>query len=135
MITCPDQQLSIDMDMFWALADNKMRLQHFFIKWLTEHYSGIQPLYFGGAHPDDIASCVKIVNGCITLDRLLKCDHEEADDRILFYVSHAIKVDRYQKIVIASPDTVSSFRLSTTSADTVSSFRLSTTSADGSFLN
>ena len=92
IITFPDQQLPIDMDMF-------------FIKWLTEHYSGNQPLYFGGAHPDDIASCVKIVNGCITLDRLLKCDHEEADDRILFHVSHAIKVDRYQKIVIASPDT------------------------------
>ena len=52
MITCPDQQLPIDMDMFWALADNKIQLQQFFIKWLTGHYSGNQPLYFGGAHPD-----------------------------------------------------------------------------------
>ena len=37
--------------------------------------------------------------------RLLKCEHEEADDRIMYHISHAVKVDRYQRAVVALADT------------------------------
>ena len=38
----------------------------------------------------------------MTQDHLLKIDHEEADDWI---VSHAVKVDKFPKAVIASSNT------------------------------
>ena len=37
--------------------------------------------------------------------RLLKCDHEEADDRLMFHIVHVGKVDRYKKIIISAADT------------------------------
>ena len=35
---------------------------------------------------------------------LLKCDHEEADDRMMFHTNHVIKVENYKNLVIASGD-------------------------------
>ena len=37
--------------------------------------------------------------------RLLKCDHKEADDRMMFHADHAIKFENYKNLVIASGDT------------------------------
>ena len=34
--------------------------------------------------------------------RLLKCDHEEADGRTMFYINHTVTVECFQKIVVAS---------------------------------
>ena len=105
MIANSEQQLTIEMDMFWALDGNKMQLQQFFINWVIEHYSSSKPLYLGGAHPDYITSCVKIIDDTVRQDRLLKCHHEEADDCIFFHVSHGIIVYKYKKVVITWPDT------------------------------
>ena len=52
-----------------------------------------------------MTSCVLLSNGHITLERLVKCDHEEADARILFHVNHGIKVEKCRSVIIASPDT------------------------------
>ena len=35
----------------------------------------------------------------------MKCGHEEADNRILFHINHAIKDENYKRIIVASPDT------------------------------
>ena len=35
----------------------------------------------------------------------MKCGHEEADNRVLFHINHAIKDENYTKIIVASPDT------------------------------
>ena len=35
---------------------------------------------------------------------LLRCTHNKADDRIMFHLSHGVKVDKFKSIVIASPD-------------------------------
>ena len=40
-----------------------------------------------------------------SLEPLLLCYHEEADDRLMYHANHAIKVDRISKIIIASSDT------------------------------
>ena len=92
-ITRFDQPLPVDMDKFWSLNENKVNFQQFFIKWVKETYSNSESVYLGGSHVDNMTSCVLLSNGLITLERLLKCDHEEADDRILFHVNHGVKVE------------------------------------------
>ena len=44
----------------------------------------------------------KISNGIREDVRLLKCDDEEADDRIMYHISHAVTVQNCEKIVVAS---------------------------------
>ncbi len=103
-----DQPLPVDMDSFWASPDNKVRLQQFFIKWLTEiilHNQDCKAVYLGGSHVTDLTVCMKLVDGKEHSERLLKCDHEEADDRIMFHVNHAVVVDKFQRVVVASSDT------------------------------
>ena len=40
----------------------------------------------GGAHPEDVTSCVRVSNCNIFLERLQKCDRKEADDRSLLTI-------------------------------------------------
>ena len=74
----------------------------FFIDWLTKNYSEIIPVCLTGSHHGQITSYFKLSDGILTQDHLLKCDHEYADDRIMFHVNHAVKVDRFSKFLIAS---------------------------------
>ena len=97
--------LPIDMDKFWDSASNKMQLEQIFIEWIMTSYKGSIPWFLEGAHKGDITSCVMISNGEVSFQPILRCDHEEADDRILFHANHAIKVNDFKKIIIASPDT------------------------------
>ena len=62
-------------------------------------------LYLGGSHPVNMNSCLRISGNESSLEPLLLCYHEEADDRLMYHVNHAIKVDRISKIIIASSDT------------------------------
>ena len=62
-------------------------------------------IYLGGAHPDDITGCLNITGKSVVQHSLLKCDHEEADDQMMFHVNHAIKAENYKNLVIASGDT------------------------------
>ena len=96
--------LPVNMDRFWAPSNNKMQLQKIFIKWMTDTYNGATPVYLGGANYDDMTSCLKISNSQVSQQPLLKCNHEEADDRILFHVNHGVRIAGFSKIVIASPD-------------------------------
>ena len=45
------------------------------------------------------------MNHSVSMERLLECSHEEADDRIMFHVNHAVKIGNFCSIAIASPDT------------------------------
>ena len=87
--------MPVDIDKFWSLNENKINFQQFFIKSVKETYSNSEPVYLGGSYVDDMTSCVLLSNGHITLERLLKCDHDEADDRILFHVNHGVKVENF----------------------------------------
>ena len=62
-------------------------------------------MFLGGANKDDMTSCYKLMDGNISAQPLLKCFHEEADDRMIFHANHTVKVENYSKIIIASPDT------------------------------
>ena len=57
----------------------------------------------GGSIKEDITSCLKVFRGCSSTEEVLKCTHEEADDRIFFHVNDGIKRDNFTKIVVASP--------------------------------
>ena len=87
------------------VSENKIKFQQFFIDWLTKYSSETILLYLGGSYLRGITSRFKLSDGILTQDYLLKCDHEEADDRIMFLVNHAVKVDKFSKVVIASSDT------------------------------
>ena len=39
------------------------------------------------------------------MEPLLKCSHEEADDRILFHLSQGVKIGKFCNVIIDSPDT------------------------------
>ena len=80
-------------------------MKRVFISWILENYKGSRPIFLGGANKDDTTSCILVSNGIARQQKLLKCNHEEANDRMLFHRNHAIKVGNFKKIVIASPDT------------------------------
>ena len=78
-----DQPLPVDMNRFWSSTTNKVRLQQFFINWVCENYKDQIPVYLGGSHENDLSACLRVTDGRGNYVRLLKCDHEEADDRIM----------------------------------------------------
>ena len=104
-ITRLDQPLPVDMNRFWSSAENKVRLQQFFIKWITETYKDQKTVYLGGSHLGDLTACLMVSGGNNKYIRLLKCDHEEADDRIMFHINQNVVVDHFQRVIVASADT------------------------------
>ena len=104
-VSHPDQPLPVDIDAFWSFSHNKVSFQQFFIKWVLETQTDITNLYLGGAHESDEMSCIHLKCGSTEQEPLLKCNLEEADDRMFFHVSHGVKVDKIRSVVIASPDT------------------------------
>ena len=103
-----DQPLPVEIDRFWFVSKNKTALQQLFTNWVLNKVNSEQfdkPFFLGGSHKENHSMCVSFVNGLVSVERLLKCTHEEADDRIFFHANHAIKIRNYGSVVIASPDT------------------------------
>ena len=53
-------------------------------------WGGDKIMYLGGSHQADENSCKQASNA--EAEPLLRCSYEEADDRIMFYLSHGVKV-------------------------------------------
>ena len=100
-----DQPLPVEMDRFWASSDNKIRFQQFFITWAIENYDSGKPLFLGGSNVDDLTTCLKLHNGIVQSLHLLKCNHEEADDRIMYHVNNTVAIDNFTRLIVASADT------------------------------
>ena len=96
--------LPVELDKFWGSSNNKMQLQKVFITWLCDRYSGEKPVHLGGVIPDNI-TCVKVCGGHPSSQGLVKCFHEEPDDRMMIHVNHAVRVKNFRKVIFASPDT------------------------------
>ena len=103
--TVINRPLPVDMNRFWSLTTTKARLQQFFINWACENYRDHRPVYLGGSHENDLSACLRVVHRSGNYIRLLKCDDEEADDRIMLHANHAVLVDQFGKIIKASADT------------------------------
>ena len=52
----------------------------------------VECFHLGGSQRGEMTSFLTFPDGILTPDRFLKCDHEEADDRIIFYVNNGVKV-------------------------------------------
>ena len=92
-----DQKLPVTIESFRASSTNKEQLQLFFIKWIFEKYDKDIPLYLGGCVDGDITGVVKVCSHIVPDVPVMKCGHEEADNRILFHINHAIKDENYKK--------------------------------------
>ena len=62
-------------------------------------------IFLGGSHKEDETRCFSLCNRTVKAEPLLKRTHEEADDRVLFHVNHAVNVGRFGSVVVASSDT------------------------------
>ena len=84
-----------------------MKFQQAFIKWVqNDHVNEERPAYLGGAD-EDVTACIKVcANDPSTDVDSLKNTHEEADDRMMFYIHQAVTKDDIEKIIIASRDTI-----------------------------
>ena len=100
-----NQPLPATTESFWVSSLNKKNLQTFFVNWLIKSYKDDKPLYLGGFLPSDLTGCIQIISGVSNAWRALQCDHERADERILFHINHAIQTEHYTKIVVAATDT------------------------------
>lgn len=78
-----EQILPAEMDLFWALTENKIVFQQFFIEWRVKNHSNDKPIYLGGAHPDNIRLYKDYWT--VSCAASFKCDHEKADDRMMFH--------------------------------------------------
>ena len=85
-----NQPLLATIESFRASSQNKEKLQMFFINWLIKSYKGNTPLYLGGFLSEDLTGCIQIIGGVSNACRALQCDHEEADERILFHINQTI---------------------------------------------
>ena len=111
IISHSEQPIPVDIDKFWSSSENKIQLQQFFIIWLKELYtreesvSLKQDVYLGGSHKEKLAGYFLIRKKEFEETRLLECNHEEADDRMMFHINHGIKVANYKRVIVSSSDT------------------------------
>ena len=48
-----------------------------------------------GSLPEHLIRCIRICSGESFSCRSLQCDHEEADDRLLHHIHHAVRVENF----------------------------------------
>ena len=94
-----------ELPKFWASTENKVSLQQFFIKWISQKYEDECPLYLGGCHVGGINYCYKVSIGSCTKQNLLFCEFEEADNHIQFHINHAVAIDGIEAAIVCSGDT------------------------------
>lgn len=97
--------IASEFERFWSSSENKVGLQQFFISWLVETYEDDKPVYLGGCHVDSKDSCYKLVNGEYIDVPSLKCSYDEADDRIMYHLNHAVQTDHFTCAHVAFADT------------------------------
>ena len=49
--------------------------------------------------------CILVTENESQKEPFLRCIHEEADDAIMFHLSHGVKAGKFKSIAIAFPDT------------------------------
>ena len=97
-----DQTLPVEIEKFWQVSKNKVAFQQLFVKWLLKKDLKEVTIYFGGSALKSENAC--LVNSCAKEEPLLKCCYEEADDRMMFHLSHGVKVDEFESVVMCSTD-------------------------------
>lgn len=65
------------------------------------------PIYLGGPHRKNLNICLifEPFQESTTVTDTLCCEHEGADKRHFYHINHAIEVEKYDRVTVASPDT------------------------------
>ena len=79
-IRSDNQKLPVDLDMFWSLMFNKVRLQEYIFKWMLQNVESDKDIFFGGVH----------VAGTETQITEFSSNQEETDDRIMFHINDGV---------------------------------------------
>ena len=100
-----EQPLPIEMEKFWSVSTNKVSFKKIFFEWVQTNCCDDKTLYFGGFHQEDekMHLLVSSPGKESQKELLLRCTHEEADDRIMFHLSHGVKVGKFKRIFKFSP--------------------------------
>lgn len=62
-------------------------------------------VYLGGGHVDAKKKCVKLECNSTSDVAAMHCSHEEADDRLMVHINHAVDFENIHRIIVVSPDT------------------------------
>ena len=95
------QTLPEDMGLFWSSADNKVQLQHYFYKWMILNFVSEKDVFFGGVN--NVYYCIKLVSGQTSTCTELNSVQEEADDRMMFHITHGCN-NGIESVRVVSPD-------------------------------
>ena len=91
---------------YWSSDENKKKFQEFFISWVFNTYYDEKPVYLGGCHQyGKQEKCYMIKDGIKRLVPELRSPHDEADDRMMTHINHAVRVDCCSAALICSRDT------------------------------
>ena len=105
IITSIEQALPVEFESFWGSWSNKMQFQQSFIFWVVANNDTGKALFLGSANKENMTSCLKVYNYNLTPQHFLKCAHEEADDRLMLHITHAVNIENFTKVIVASSDT------------------------------
>ena len=85
-LICPNQNVPVVLENFWASSISKKAFQAFYVKWLTTNYNRIKKLYLGIYPKTWLVS-----GGYASAFPRLDCTHEEADDRMMIHVQDILR--------------------------------------------
>ena len=86
-IRSDNQKLPVDLDMFWSLMFNTVRLQEYVFKWMLQNVESDKDIFFGGVYGGE---CRKLLAGTETQITEFSSNQEEADDRIMFHINDGV---------------------------------------------
>ena len=87
-----DQPPPFEMENFWPVSENKVSFQQFSLNGSRQNYCNDKTLYLGRSHQEDENIYLLVSNAEKESQKepLLRCTHEENDDRIMFHLSQII---------------------------------------------
>ena len=100
-----NQLLPVETDRLWPLSKSKIPLQELFTQWTLKKIESEcfeKHSFPDGSRKEDMS--YKLIIRVVTAERLLKCTHKEANDRIWFHANHVMIAGRYYSLIIESPD-------------------------------
>ena len=72
---------------------------------MIQNYRDEKPVYLGGCHLDGVDRCLKLSNGTQVDMPELMCSYDEADDRLMFHLNNAVKIENLSFAHVMSGDT------------------------------
>ena len=92
-----DQTLPVEMNQFWSMSQNLFSFYQFFIKWLLTKDTSGKTISLGECYKYDQNTCILV--SITKTKRPLRWCHEDTDDRIMYHLSHAVRIQKYDNLI------------------------------------